>query len=95
MQKHHPDVFLHLGDWTYPSYQLPSNYPEDWSMVELSYRKRYEEINMREMLRDLPVDYVYDDDDFTEGGSTRRNGERKRSMSRSWRIGSTPEMPSR
>jgi phosphodiesterase/alkaline phosphatase D-like protein len=69
--RHDPDLFIHLGDWTYPSYQLPNNYPEDWSMVELSYRKRYEEINMREMLRDLPVDYVYDDDDFTEGGSTR------------------------
>jgi phosphodiesterase/alkaline phosphatase D-like protein len=69
--RHDPDLFIHLGDWTYPSYQLPSNYPEDWSMVELSYRKRYEEIHMRDMLRDLPVDYVHDDDDFTEGGSTR------------------------
>lgn len=69
--RHDPDLFLHLGDFTYPSYQLPSNYPEDWSMVELSYRKRYEEVHMREMLRDLPIDYVFDDDDFTEGGSTR------------------------
>jgi hypothetical protein len=69
--RHDPDVFLHLGDWTYPSYQLPGNYPEDWSMVELSWRRRYEEVNMREMLRDMAVDYVFDDDDFTEGGSTR------------------------
>ncbi len=69
--RHFPDLFIHLGDWTYPSYQLPNNYPEEWSMVELSYRRRYEEIHMREMLRDMPVDYVYDDDDFTEGGSTR------------------------
>lgn len=69
--RHNPDIFLHLGDWTYPAYQLPNNYPEDWTMVEESWRRRYAEINMREMLYDMPIDYVYDDDDFTEGGSTR------------------------
>ena len=70
---HNPDIFLHLGDWTYPAYQLPDNYPEDRAMVELSWRRKYEEINMREMLHGMPVDHVYDDDDFTEGGSTRNH----------------------
>lgn len=69
--RHNPDIFLHLGDWTYPAYQLPNNYPEDWTMVEESWRRRYAEINMREMMYNMPIDYVYDDDDFTEGGSVR------------------------
>jgi len=71
--RHNPDLFIHLGDWTYPAYQLSDNYPEERSLVEESWRRRYAEINMREMMHHLPVDYIYDDDDFTEGGSTRNH----------------------
>jgi len=70
--RHNPDLFLHLGDWTYPSYQLPDPlYPENDSVLNLAWRRRYQEVNMDRMLRNLPVDYVHDDDDFFEGGSVR------------------------
>lgn len=71
---HNPQLFLHLGDWTYPSYQLPdSEYPENPDFLKLAWRRRYQEINMDEMLRHLPVGYVHDDDDFFEGGATRNH----------------------
>ena len=60
---HQPDLFIHMGDYTYPSYQQSSNYPAVFSEVELAYRRRYQEVNMDSMLFDLPIAYVNDDDD--------------------------------
>jgi phosphodiesterase/alkaline phosphatase D-like protein len=72
--KHDPDLFIHLGDWTYPSYQLPDAfYPEDWSYVQLSWRRKYAEVNMDSMMRLMAMDYIHDDDDFVEGGSIRNH----------------------
>ena len=57
MPLYHPDLFIHSGDFTYPSYQLPryynSNYPETWSSIELAWRKRNEEPVCKEMLKKM------------------------------------------
>ncbi len=63
LPKHAPDLFLHLGDFTYPSYQLDSSYPNDFKSVEKAYRIRYQEVNMDTMLFNMPIDYINDDDD--------------------------------
>lgn len=59
----HPNLFLHMGDYTYPSYQQSNDYPAVFSEVELAYRRRYEELHMDTMLFNLPIDYINDDDD--------------------------------
>lgn len=58
-----PLLMLHTGDFTYPSYQLNNSYPGTYSTVQLSWRKRYEEYKMKEMLLTVPIDYIHDDDD--------------------------------
>ena len=61
---HNPLFMVHSGDYTYPSYQLPSNYPQDWNTLPLSYRKRYEEAVMKDkLLPYVPLVYMPDDDD--------------------------------
>jgi hypothetical protein len=74
MPTHHPDLFIHTGDFTYPSYQIPwANYPETWSSIELAWRRRNEEPECRDMLRKLPIAYMPDDDD-TWGNSKYNKG---------------------
>jgi len=64
MPVYHPDLFIHTGDFTYPSYQIPgTNYPEDWSAIELAWRRRNEEPVCKEMLKKIPIAYMPDDDD--------------------------------
>lgn len=64
MPSHQPRMLLHTGDYTYPSYQIGFNtYPRDWAAVQLSWRRKYQEVNMDTMLFNLPIDYVPDDDD--------------------------------
>ena len=63
MPLHNPDFMIHTGDFTYPSYQIGSSYPGNWSTIEESWRKRYNEVKMREMLLDVPLAYMPDDDD--------------------------------
>jgi len=61
---HHPLFMVHSGDYTYPSYQLPASYPVEWSSIALSYRKRYEELVMKDkLLPFIPLVYMPDDDD--------------------------------
>ncbi len=67
MAEVNPDLFIHTGDFTYPSYQMNDDYPGKYAAVSESYRRRYEEKRMREMLRNVPVDYVPDDDDLWGG----------------------------
>jgi alkaline phosphatase D len=64
MPTYNPLFMLHMGDYTYPSYQLPSSYPEDWNSIPVSYRKRYEEAVMKDKLIPfVPLVYMPDDDD--------------------------------
>ncbi len=67
INRRHPNLFLHLGDFTYPSYQLDNSYPANYPTVQLAWRRRYEEIKMREMLYNVPIDYINDDDDGWAG----------------------------
>ncbi len=72
MQKHHPDLFLHLGDWTYPD---RVNYPglptqnnhrffvANPEQIKESFLIRYNLPNMKNLLSTTPVDYVFDDED--------------------------------
>jgi hypothetical protein len=66
-----PYFLLHTGDYTYPDYQITPDYAGDEGLVALSYRRRYLEPRMREMLRGVPLDYVYDDNDYVGGNGTR------------------------
>lgn len=61
--QHQPNLFLHTGDWTYPSYQLDNSYPANYETVKKAWQRHYEELQMKEMLLTVPIDYVPDDDD--------------------------------
>ncbi|MFN8282479.1 MAG: alkaline phosphatase D family protein [Chitinophagales bacterium] len=67
MPTYNPILFIHTGDFTYPSYQIPRyvglNYPEDWSAVKLGWRRRNEEPVCKDMLKKMPIAYMPDDDD--------------------------------
>lgn len=71
--KHDPWFMLHTGDYTYPDYQIRPDYSADYPTVALSYRKRYDEKQMKQMLHTLPIDYIYDDNDYVGGSGGRYN----------------------
>lgn len=75
MPLHHPNLFIHTGDFTYPSYQLPSSldYPQSYESIEIAWQKRNEEPICRDMLKIIPIDYMPDDDD-TWGNSRYNKG---------------------
>ena len=63
MKAHRPNLFIHTGDFTYPSYQLDNSYPAVYSQVQKSWRRKYNENRTKEMLWSVPIDYINDDDD--------------------------------
>ncbi|MCC6584331.1 MAG: alkaline phosphatase D family protein, partial [Chitinophagales bacterium] len=72
MQKHHPDLFLHLGDWTYPDHAyypgLPTQnnhrfFVANPEQIKESFLIRYNLPNMKNLLSTTAVDYVFDDED--------------------------------
>lgn len=71
--KHNPRFMLHTGDFTYPDYQIAPDYSADYAKVAYSYRKRYDEKVMKEMLYSIPIDYIYDDNDYVGGNGGRYN----------------------
>lgn len=66
-----PRFLLHTGDYTYPDYQIRPDYSADYPTVAYSYHKRYDEKRMKEMLRTVPIDYIYDDNDYVGGSGGR------------------------
>jgi alkaline phosphatase D len=74
MPLHDPYMFIHTGDFTYPSYQV-ANYPQEWSAIETAWRRRNEEPICKDMLKRMPIAYMPDDDDtwgnsrYFRGGS--------------------------
>ncbi len=64
MPKHNPYFLMHTGDYTYPDYMLSPDYSKDMEGLAKSYRKRYDEKVMKQMLYNMPIDYVFDDDDY-------------------------------
>ncbi len=71
MPLHGPYFLMHTGDYTYPDYQIAPDYSSTWEGMALSYRKRYDEKQMKYMLRTVPIDYVYDDNDYVGGSGGR------------------------
>lgn len=71
MPLHNPYFLMHTGDYTYPDYQIAPDYSSTWDGMTLSYRKRYDEKEMKYMLRSIPIDYVYDDNDYVGGSGGR------------------------
>ncbi len=67
MQELEPIMMLHTGDFTYPSYQMNQDYPENYVRAQESWRRRYNEDRMKDMLLTVPIDYVADDDDNYNG----------------------------
>jgi len=67
MKELEPLMMLHTGDFTYPSYQMPQDYPENYLRAQEAWRVRYNENKMKDMLLTVPIDYVADDDDNYSG----------------------------
>jgi len=74
--KHDSRFFLQLGDWGYPD-TTDSNPPDNnffaanYSAVQESYWNKYnKEYAMDKLLRQMPVDYVYDDHDYMNNNSS-------------------------
>lgn len=67
-----PRMMLHTGDFTYPSYQMGDEYPREYPAIQESFRRRYQEKRMRQMLWNVPIAYVPDDDDGW--GAARKEG---------------------
>ncbi len=66
-----PYFMMHLGDFTYPDYQIKPDFSNTMDTVALSYRRRYDEKVMKQMLYTVPIDYVYDDNDYVGGNGGR------------------------
>lgn len=66
-----PYFLMHSGDFTYPDYQINPWFCNTMDTVAYSYHKRYDEKTMKQMMYNIPVDYMYDDDDYVGGSAGR------------------------
>lgn len=71
MPLNNPYFFMHTGDYTYPDYMISRSYADSQEGIDSSYRRRYNEKVMKGMLRSVPIDYVFDDDDYVGAGAGR------------------------
>jgi phosphodiesterase/alkaline phosphatase D-like protein len=69
--KNNPYFLLHTGDYTYPDYQISHDYSAHYDQMAYSYQKRYDEKVMKQMLHTIPIDYIYDDNDYVGGSGGR------------------------
>jgi hypothetical protein len=82
VSRRNPAFFLQIGDWTYPDTTPKSGnifYSESFDRVATAYRTRYTTPHVHHVLRNLPVDYVPDDDDYVFDGNHRTG-------SSQWRV---------
>lgn len=77
-----PYFLLHTGDFTYPDYQIAPDYSADYTKVAYSYQKRYDEKVMKQMLHTVPIDYIYDDNDYvgSSGGLHEKDNNSQNSL---------------
>lgn len=78
MLNHPADFFLQIGDWGYPddTDNLPNNndvYSADYSRVINAFKEKYSYSNMREFLKTLWIDYVWDDHDYINDNTSRNS----------------------
>ena len=71
MPLHEPYFLMHMGDFTYPDYMIARDYADTQWGIDSSYRRRYNEKLMKQMLYTVPMDYVFDDDDYVGAGAGR------------------------
>ena len=71
MPLNNPYFLMHTGDFTYPDYMIARNYADSQAGIDSSYRRRYNEKVMKQMLYNMPIDYVFDDDDYVGAGAGR------------------------
>jgi phosphodiesterase/alkaline phosphatase D-like protein len=76
MTNHNPDLFLQVGDWGYPDItdNLPSNpdyFPNDYNRVVQAFKNKYDYTNMKQFLKNVAVDYVWDDHDYVNNNTSR------------------------
>lgn len=69
--KWEPYFLMHMGDFTYPDYQIKPDYSNNMDTVALAYRRRYDEKVMKQMLYNVPIDYMHDDNDYVGGDGGR------------------------
>ena len=78
MLKYKCNLFIQTGDWMYSNTNSdPDNgvfYATDYNKVVGEYRKKYSSVNLNQFLLYNPVDYTYDDHDFTENNSSSTQG---------------------
>lgn len=81
-----PRFFLQLGDWTYPdTTDTPGNptdyFNVDFNRVRSNYKSKYDPAYpMNELFKVAPIDYVYDDHDYSNNNSDMTFPGRKNSI---------------
>jgi phosphodiesterase/alkaline phosphatase D-like protein len=93
---HNPYFLMHTGDYTYPDYQISPDYSGDWNKIQLAYRKRYDEKVMKQMLYNMPIDYMHDDNDYVGGSGGLRHKNDMRSFMQNGKVVNemmAPEFP--
>jgi phosphodiesterase/alkaline phosphatase D-like protein len=81
------EFFLQTGDWGYPDYawEVPHGYPPYFHQIpgqlEASYEVKYDpSYPMHAIFGTVPLDYVYDDHDFTHNNSDGSYPDKQRSV---------------
>lgn len=69
MQSHQPDLFIQLGDFTYPD--AADEFSEDFDFVTASYHAKYSYPGIKPVLRSIPLAYVYDDHDYADNNTSK------------------------
>lgn len=76
MMNYNIRFFLQVGDWGYPddTDNFPNNsdyFPVDYNRVISSYKDKYSYRYMTPFLKNVPMDYVWDDHDYVNDNSSR------------------------
>ncbi|MCS7189587.1 MAG: alkaline phosphatase D family protein, partial [Bacteroidia bacterium] len=87
IEKHHPHLVIHLGDWGYPDTTEPNFpprthfFPERWSYLKSVYEKRYKSPQLQSLFQLTPWAYVYDDHDYVADNTGRNYRAQYRTLS--------------
>ncbi|MGE0636477.1 MAG: alkaline phosphatase D family protein [Bacteroidia bacterium] len=69
MNAHQPDLFIQLGDFTYPDAE--DDFSEQFDLVTAAYHAKYSYPGITPVLRSTPLAYVYDDHDYADNNTSR------------------------
>lgn len=77
---YNPAMFIQMGDWGYPDASgwnniyftsPPTSWANNYGNVQSLYRQRYASPQYQDLLKNVPVDHVYDDRDYMNFGAAR------------------------